>query len=217
MKSQTLSVVLLVSLLFSVLTLVPKIRGVRLPGNQQGYEPVQPIAFSHRLHSGEMQISCLYCHSGAEKSRHAGVPAANVCMNCHKYVTAPLGAIRAEDELAKKENRQPHRIVSPELEKLYDALALDEKMQPASSRKTTPITWVKVHNLPDFAYFDHRAHVNAGVTCQQCHGPVETMEQMRQVEDLTMGWCVNCHRDANRVGVAGKSVQASIDCSTCHY
>lgn len=217
MKSQTLSVVLLVSLLFSVLTLVPKIRGVRLPGNQQGYEPVQPIAFSHRLHSGEMQISCLYCHSGAEKSRHAGVPAANVCMNCHKYVTAPLGAIRAEDELAKKENRQPHRIVSPELEKLYDALALDEKMQPASSRKTTPIAWVKVHNLPDFAYFDHRAHVNAGVTCQQCHGPVETMEQMRQVEDLTMGWCVNCHRDANRVGVAGKSVQASIDCSTCHY
>jgi hypothetical protein len=217
MSSRIMTVVLLVGLFFSLLALVPKIRGVRLPGNQQGYEPVQPIAFSHRLHSGEMQISCLYCHSGAEKSRHAGVPAANVCMNCHKYVTAPLGAIRAEDDLAKKENRQPHRIVSPELEKLYDALALDEKMQPASSRKTTPIAWVKVHNLPDFATFDHRAHVNAGVTCQQCHGPVETMEQMRQVEDLTMGWCVNCHRDANRVGVVGKSVQASIDCSTCHY
>jgi hypothetical protein len=217
MSSRIISVVLLVGLFFSLLALVPGIRGLRLPGNQQGYEPVQPIAFSHRLHAGEMQISCLYCHSGAEKSRHAGIPAASVCMNCHKYVTAPLGAIRAEDELAKKEDRQPQRIVSTELQKLYDALALDEKMQPDAAKQLTPIAWVKVHNLPDFAYFDHRAHVNVGVTCQQCHGPAEIMEQMRQVEDLSMGWCVNCHRDVNRLGVAGKAVHASIDCATCHY
>ena len=217
MKSRILTVVLLVGLFFSLLALVPGIRGLRLPGNQQGYEPVQPIAFSHRLHAGEMQISCLYCHSGAEKSRHAGIPAASVCMNCHKYVTAPLGAIRAEDELAKKENRAPQSIVSPELQKLYSALALDAKMQPDSAKQPALIAWVKVHNLPDFAYFDHRAHVDAGVACQQCHGPVETMEKMRQVEDLTMGWCVNCHREANRVGVAGKTVQASIGCATCHY
>ncbi len=217
MSSRIITVVLLVGLFFGLLALVPGMRGLRLPGNQQGYEPVQPIAFSHRLHAGEMQISCLYCHSAAEKSRHAGIPAASVCMNCHKYVTAPLGAIRAEDELAKEEKRQPQRIVSPELQKLYSALALDEKMQPDSAKRLTPIAWVKVHNLPDFAYFDHRAHVNAGVTCQRCHGPVETMEQMRQVEDLTMGWCVNCHREVNRVGVAGKTVQASIDCATCHY
>ncbi len=217
MNSRILTVVLLVGLFFSLLALAPGIRGLRLPGNQQGYEPLQPIAFSHRLHVGEMQISCLYCHSGAEKSRHAGIPAASVCMNCHKYVTAPLGAIRAEDELAKKEERQPRHIVSPELQKLYNALALDERMQPDSAKQPALIAWVKVHNLPDFAYFDHRAHVDAGVACQQCHGPVETMENMRQVEDLTMGWCVNCHREANRVGVAGKTVQASIDCATCHY
>ncbi|MBI1940284.1 MAG: cytochrome c3 family protein [Acidobacteria bacterium] len=217
MKSRMVTVVLLVGLFFSLLTLVPGIRGLRLPGNQQGYEPVQPIAFSHRLHAGEMQISCLYCHSGSEKSRHAGIPAANICMNCHRFVTAPLGAVRGEDELAKKENRPPKRIVSSELQKLYDALALDEKMQADSTKKPTPIAWVKVHNIPDFVYFDHRAHVNAGVACQQCHGPAETMEQMRQVEDLTMGWCVNCHREVNRVGVVGKSVQASIDCATCHY
>jgi len=212
-----MTVVLLVGLFFSLLALVPGIRGLRLPGNQQGYEPLQPIAFSHRLHAGEMQISCLYCHSGAEKSRHAGIPAASVCMNCHKYVTAPLGAIRAEDESAKKEKRQRHHIISPELQKLYNALALDEKMQADSAKQPTLIAWMKVHNLPDFAYFDHRGHVDAGVTCQQCHGPVETMEKMRQVEDLTMGWCVNCHREANRVGVAGKTVQASTDCATCHY
>ncbi|HUU14198.1 MAG TPA: cytochrome c3 family protein [Terriglobia bacterium] len=217
MSSRIMTVVLLVGLFFSLLALVPGIRGLRLPGNQQGYEPLQPIAFSHRLHAGEMQISCLYCHSGAEKSRHAGIPAASVCMNCHKYVTAPLGAIRAEDESAKKEKRQRHHIISPELQKLYNALALDEKMQADSAKQPTLIAWMKVHNLPDFAYFDHRGHVDAGVTCQQCHGPVETMEKMRQVEDLTMGWCVNCHREANRVGVAGKTVQASTDCATCHY
>ena len=217
MSSRIMTVVLLVGLFFSLLALVPGIRGLRLPGNQQGYAPLQPIAFSHRLHAGEMQISCLYCHSGAEKSRHAGIPAASVCMNCHKYVTAPLGAIRAEDESAKKEKRQRHHIISPELQKLYNALALDEKMQADSAKQPTLIAWMKVHNLPDFAYFDHRGHVDAGVTCQQCHGPVETMEKMRQVEDLTMGWCVNCHREANRVGVAGKTVQASTDCATCHY
>ncbi|MCL4850701.1 MAG: hypothetical protein KJZ78_04885, partial [Bryobacteraceae bacterium] len=83
--------------------------------------------------------------------------------------------------------------------------------------QTQPIAWTKVHHLPDFVYFDHRPHVNAGVTCQECHGPVETMERVRQVSDLSMGWCVNCHRNANRTGVAGKPVQASIDCSACHF
>ena len=217
MSSRLITVILVVSLGFSVLLLVPKRRSVHLPGNQQGYEPTQPIAFSHRLHAGELQITCLYCHAGAETSRHAGIPAANVCLNCHKFVTAPLGAIRAEDELAQKEKRPPRRIVSPELQKLYGALALDEKMQSDPAKMGTPVAWIKIHNVPDFAYFDHRAHVRVGVTCQQCHGPVESMEQVRQVEDLTMGWCVNCHRDANRHGVAGRTVQASIDCATCHY
>jgi len=79
------------------------------------------------------------------------------------------------------------------------------------------VAWTRIHSLPDFVYFDHRAHVNAGVVCQQCHGPVETMERVRQVSDLSMGWCVNCHRDANEKGIGGRRVNASINCSTCHY
>lgn len=217
MNSRLLTLVLLVGIGGSVLALVPRVGALHLPGNQQGYEPSQPIAFSHRLHAGELQISCLYCHSGAESSRHAGIPAANVCMNCHRFVAAPLGAIRAEDELAKKEGRKARRIISPELQKLYDTLAVDERMQPDPRKNPSPIAWTKIHNVPDFVYFDHRAHVNTGVACQQCHGPVETMDRVRQVQDLSMGWCVNCHRDANQRGVAGKKVHASIDCATCHY
>ncbi|MFB3916172.1 MAG: cytochrome c3 family protein [Terriglobales bacterium] len=234
--SPIVTIVLVVSVAFALLTIAPNMSSVHLPGNQQGYEPAQPIAFSHRLHAGELQVSCLYCHSGSERSRHAGIPAANVCMNCHRFVTATLGAIRAEDEAAKKENRAPRRIVSPEIQKIYDALALNEKFQPDSRRQARPIAWTKVHNLPDFVYFDHRPHVNAGVACQSCHGPVETMDRVRQVSDLSMGWCVNCHRSVNRAGLDGKGnftsapapaaegpkpvtrrVYASIDCATCHY
>src|SRR5450759_3478761 len=109
--SPFVTLVLLTALAFSLLVLVPKFSAYALPGNQRGYEPAQPIAFSHRLHAGELQVQCLYCHSGAEKSRHAGIPAANVCMNCHRFVSAPLGTIRAEDELAKKEKREPRRVV----------------------------------------------------------------------------------------------------------
>jgi hypothetical protein len=234
--SPFVTLVLLVALAFSLMILVPKFSAYSLPGNQRGYEPAQPIAFSHRLHAGELQVQCLYCHSAAEKSRHAGIPAANVCMNCHRFVSAPLGAIRAEDELAKKEKREPQRVLSPEIHKLYEALALSDKMQRDPARETKPISWIKVHNLPDFVYFDHRPHVNAGVACQKCHGPVETMERVRQVEDLSMGWCVNCHRRVDKAGLDGKGnftsapapaaqgpapatrrVYASIDCSTCHY
>lgn len=188
-----------------------------LPGSQQGYEPVQPIAYSHLLHAGEMQIDCLYCHFGSQTSRHAGIPPASVCMNCHGAVAASLGALRQEDERAKEESREPRPIVSPELAKLYGALALNAERRADPSKQARPIEWVKVHNLPDFVYFDHRAHVAVGVKCQSCHGPVETMVRVRQVESLSMGWCVNCHRRVNESGLAGKPVDASIDCSTCHY
>ena len=206
MKSRILTIVLGFGVAFSLVLLASRATMFHLPGNQQGYEPVQPIAYSHRLHAGELQIQCQYCHFGADKSRHAGIPPASVCMNCHKFVTAPLGAVRAEDELAEKEKRAPRPVVSAELRKLYDAV-----------NQARPIVWNRIHSLPDFAYFDHRAHVNAGVACQQCHGPVETMERVRQVSDLSMGWCVNCHRDANRTGIAGRRVNASTDCSTCHF
>jgi hypothetical protein len=228
------SMVLVVGVAFALLTAAPNLATVHLPGNQIGYEPVQPIAFSHRLHSGELNVSCLYCHSGAERSRHAGIPAVSTCMNCHRFVSATRGAVAAEDQLAQQEKRAPRRIVSVEIQKLYDALALNDKMQRDPARQPKPIAWTKIHNLPDFAYFNHAPHVNAGVKCQACHGPVETMERVRQVGDLSMGWCVNCHRGVNRAGIDGNftsapapaaqsakpvthRVYASIDCATCHY
>jgi hypothetical protein len=234
--SPAITIVLVVCVAFGLLALAPNLGSVRLPGNQLGYEPTQPIAFSHRLHAGELQVSCVYCHSGAERSRHAGIPSANVCMNCHRFVSTTMGAIRAEDELAKKQGRAPQRLVSPEIQKIYDVLALGANLKPDPNRKPVPIQWVKVHNLPDFVYFDHRPHVNGGVTCQTCHGPVETMERLRQVQDLSMGWCVNCHRSVDRAGLDGKGnftslpapgaagpmpvthrLYASTDCQTCHY
>jgi hypothetical protein len=191
----------------------------RLPGDNRGYEPVQPIAYSHRLHAGDMQISCLYCHSGAERSRYAGIPAVSVCMNCHRQVTAPRSAVEQERTASGKESRTPRRIVSPELRKLYDAFGLDDGLMPMQGhgRTARPVAWVRVHALPDFVRFDHSPHVIAGVACQACHGPVETMERVRLVAPLSMGWCVNCHRDANEQGVAGKPVHASLDCTACHY
>lgn len=217
MGSRILTIVLLVGLAFALLALTPRLIQSRLPGDQEGYEPVQPIAFSHRLHAGEMQIACVYCHSGAEHSPRAGIPAASVCMNCHRTVTAPLADVRAEDEAAKKENRKPRPVIAPELHKLYDALGLDETLRRDPTKTPRPIAWVRVYNLPDYSCFDHRAHVGAGVTCQSCHGPVESMERVRQVGNLSMGWCVNCHREAGVKGVAGKKVNPSTDCATCHY
>lgn len=205
MNHRILTLFLLVGVAFSGAALVPKLSGYRLPGNQQGYEPEQPIAFSHRLHAGELQMSCVYCHSGAEKGRHAGIPATSVCMNCHKSVTASFGSLRENP-----------KAVSAELRKLFDSYGLDDSLK-RDAAKAKPIPWVRVHNLPDFVCFDHRAHVHAGVSCQKCHGPVETMERVRQVESLSMGWCVNCHRDANVHGVAGKKANASLDCAACHY
>lgn len=203
MRIRLLTIALAAALAVSLTTLA---FAWRLPGNNQGYEPDQPIAFSHKLHAGDMQIACAYCHAGAESSRHAGIPALNVCMNCHERVTASL---------AMQQKAEP--IESPELRKLYDALALDDVLAPIDGRTPKPIAWQRVHRLPDFVYFDHRAHVTASVPCQQCHGPVETMDRVRQHETLAMGWCVNCHRGVNVTGVAGKPVLASIDCVTCHY
>jgi len=130
---------------------------------------------------------------------------------------APINVVRAEDEAATRENRKPRRIISPELRKLYDALGLNEELRPDSTMAQSDIEWVRIHTLPDFASFDHRAHVGAGVDCQTCHGEVQTMERVRQVSTLSMGWCVNCHRDANAGGIKGKKVDAPLDCIACHY
>ncbi len=218
-----------IGVVIALLALLAGGSSYHLPDNQQDYQPKQPIAFSHHLHAGELSIDCQYCHSGAETSRHAGIPAASVCMNCHKVVTSSWGAVVAEDKRlekmkvqAKKEGRPPEEVtprvpVSDELTKLYDALALgdDRQRDPALSLK--PIEWIKVHDLPDYVHFDHRAHVNVGVDCKICHGNIQSMERVRQVESLSMGWCVQCHRESNRVGVKGNTVEASLDCTTCHH
>ncbi len=160
---------------------------IKLPDNQQGYTPPQPVKFSHKIHAGDNSIPCLYCHGGAEQSAIAGIPSANVCMNCHTQILPD----------------------SPEVQKI--TLALDTG---------SPLEWTRVYNLPDFVRFNHSAHVTVGVPCETCHGQVAQMEVVAQVPDLSMGWCVNCHRDYSRNPpdiLAVSSVNASTDCAICHY
>ena len=164
-------------------------------GINQGYQPSQPIAFSHRRHAGDNKIPCLYCHYAARTSRHAGIPPASVCMNCHTIL---------EKQTA-------------EIEKLKESV-----------QQQRPIRWVKVHNLPDFVYFNHSQHVLSGVACQRCHGPVERMERVEQFAPLTMGWCLECHRqhanlpagDFQRARLSLSQIPkpaAGLDCASCHY
>ena len=206
MRARVIIIVLILGIVIVSGSLVSALARVNLFGNNQGYRPEQPIEYSHRVHAGELAIPCLYCHPGAEGSRHAGIPSPSMCMNCHRYVTATLGAIREEERLAGEEGRDPQPVTSPELEQLYSAITDGQA-----------IVWTKVHRLPDFAYFDHRPHVAAGVACQRCHGPIESMDRVRQFSSLSMGWCVNCHRASSGTRLAGKPVDPSLDCVTCHF
>ena len=217
MKGWMITIILVVGIFLVAVSLLSSLTRYRLPGNNQDYRPLQPIEYSHRIHAGELTIPCLYCHSGAERSRTAGIPSANICMNCHQYVTASLGEVREEERRAVEEGRDPQRVVSPELQKLYAALGLDGRLEPVSSGERREIRWTKVHKVPDFVAFDHRPHVTAGLTCQKCHGPIESMDRVRQISDLTMGWCVNCHRESGGTRLAGRPVDPSLDCVTCHY
>jgi len=217
MQQRIITVTLLIGLFFGLITLVFGMSNWRMPDREQGFSPRQPLDYSHRLHAGELQIDCQFCHSAAAASRHAGIPASDVCMKCHRYVTSSFAALQEESRQADEEGRSPRPVVSAELRKLYDSLGLDQKLQPLPKADVASIAWVRVHNLPDYVYFDHRAHVAAGVTCQRCHGPVESMERVRQVESLSMGWCVNCHREATRDGVGGQAIHASTSCAVCHY
>lgn len=148
--------------------------------------PVQPIPFSHALHAGQYKIDCMYCHTGTDKSRMAGVPSVELCMGCHAQFGGDLEGVQT-------------------LKKLWD--------------EQQPIPWVRIHRVPDHVKFRHNRHVQAGVACQRCHGPVETMDKVYLTPDtiwwpwllpskkLEMGWCIDCHRQN----------QASQDCLTCHY
>src|SRR5690606_1606100 len=144
-------------------------------GVHEGYQPVQPIKFSHQLHAGINQIDCQYCHSGAATSKNASIPSANVCMNCHNSVTA-----------SDKYNGE----ISPEIQKIYNAIDWNPDTRTYGNN-TKPIEWIRIHNLPDLAYFNHSQHVTiAGIECQKCHGPIETMEEVYQYSPLTMKWCI---------------------------
>ncbi len=180
-------------------------------GRSQFYSPDQPIAFSHKVHAGQNKIDCRYCHTSVEQSKHAGIPSVQLCMNCHNVVKK--GTITG----------------TKEIEKIYEAY-----------NKGKAIEWIKVHNVPDHVYFNHAQHVNVGkLDCNECHGPVETMDRIVQVEDLSMGWCIECHRtkevpftsnkfyesykELHEEINAGKRSKVTVsdiggnDCQKCHY
>ena len=158
-------------------------------GVDQDYEPIQPIHYSHRIHAGSNGIDCKYCHSSARVSKHAGIPSLNVCMNCHKSI-GEVSDTTATPEYSKA-------FYDGEIQKLYTAVGWDKDNQKYTG-KTSPVKWVKIHNLPDFAYFNHSQHVTvAGIECQKCHGPVQTYEIQKQFAPLTMGWCIKCHRETD--------------------
>jgi mono/diheme cytochrome c family protein len=205
-------------------------------GVNTGYQPTQPIKFSHELHAGVNQIDCQYCHAGAFESRNATIPSLNICMNCHKQVQA----------------RDSHDgNISPEIQKIYNALGYDADKMTYDKSKEKPIEWVQVHNLPDFAYFNHSQHVvvaeeairkEKGLkpnepVCFACHGPVNTMAEIYQYSPLTMKWCINCHKDTKlevkdnafytKIIAAHEKIKkgekltpaalGGIECGKCHY
>jgi mono/diheme cytochrome c family protein len=154
-------------------------------GVDQDYAPLQPIHYSHRIHAGNNKIDCKYCHSSARVSKNAGIPSLNICMNCHKNIAEVSDTTSTVDGHTKA-------FYDGEIKKLYDAVGWDGSKYTGV---TKPVKWVRIHNLPDFAYFNHSQHVTvAGIECQQCHGPVQTYEVQKQFAPLTMGWCIDCHR-----------------------
>ncbi len=166
-------------------------------GRMKNYQPEQPIYYSHKVHAGTNQISCLYCHGGAQDSKHANIPSVNVCMNCHK------GIAKYEGDPIVKEDGTPVDGTK-EIEKLYAYAGWNAATKTYNEDKNgdgipdgaKPIEWVKVHNLPDHVYFNHSQHVKVGKQqCQTCHGNIQEMPEVYQFADLSMGWCINCHRE----------------------
>lgn len=174
--SQNKKIVAIIGLLLVSWVLKQGWDGLMGIGVYQGYAPEQPIKFSHEIHAGQNQIACVYCHSGVEKSKHANIPSANVCMNCHAYIQE--GAVSGKEEIKK----------------IYAALDYNPETRVYGPNKK-PIEWIRVHNLPDHVYFNHSQHVKVGkIECKECHGAVDSMEVVKQNSPLTMGWCIDCHR-----------------------
>ena len=213
-KAFAVSVIIIISLKF----IFDSLMGVGVTTN---YMPEQPIAFSHKIHAGINGVDCNYCHSSARHSKTSGIPSANVCMNCHTYINE--GATTGTKEIAK----------------IYDAVGFDPNTRTyIEGYEPKPIKWIRIHNLPDHAYFNHSQHVVAGgLECQDCHGPVEEMEVLYQHAELTMGWCVDCHRETEvkmegngyythlheqlKEKYKGQKItvdkMGGLECSKCHY
>lgn len=198
-------------------------------GVDQNYEPIQPIHYSHKIHAGDNEINCKYCHSAARVSKTAGIPSLNVCMNCHKTISE-VAESTATPEYSKA-------FYDEQIQKLYKAVGWDPATQSYTG-KQQPVKWVRIHNLPDFVYFNHSQHVTAaGIECQTCHGPVEEFEIMKQFSPLTMGWCIDCHRKTDvkmegneyykkiheelskKYGVEKLTAaqMGGLECGKCHY
>lgn len=159
-------------------------------GRNKDYQPEQPIYYSHKVHAGTNQISCLYCHNGAVEGKHANIPSVNTCMNCHMTINEyPQGRERMFKDGKEVDG-------SAEIQKLYEHAGWDpSKKQYTNTGK--PVEWVKIHNLPDHVYFNHAQHTVAGkIACQTCHGNIQDMHEVKQFSELSMGWCVNCHRES---------------------
>ena len=190
-------------------------------GVTTNYMPEQPIAFSHKIHAGINGVDCNYCHTSARHSKHSSIPSADLCMNCHTYINE--GSVSGTKEIAK----------------IYDAIGFDPETRTyIEGYEQKPIKWVRIHNLPDHAYFNHSQHVVAGgLECQDCHGPVEEMDVLYQHAELTMGWCIDCHRETE-VKMEGNNYythlheqlkekykgqpitvdkMGGIECGKCHY
>ena len=198
-------------------------------GVDKDYAPIQPIHFSHKIHAGDNEVNCKYCHSAARVSKNAGIPSLNVCMNCHKNISE-VAETTATPEYSKA-------FYDEQIQKLYTAVGWDKTTQTYTG-KSQPVKWVRIHNLPDFVYFNHSQHVTvAGIECQTCHGPVQEFEIQKQFAPLTMGWCVDCHRKTD-VKMEGNAYYTKIheelskkygvdkltaaqmgglECGKCHY
>ncbi len=210
-------------------------------GRQQNYQPLQPIFYSHKVHAGINQINCLYCHAGAEKSRQAMIPSPNICMNCHKQINSYTG--ETDHPLVTAEGK--HIDGTAQIQELYKYAGWNPETKQyirdaKGNIKATPIQWVKIHNLPDHVYFNHSQHVKVGqVQCQRCHGPIQEMDEVYQFAPLSMGWCINCHRQTQvqfanndyysifekyhqelktgkRTGVTVEDIGGT-ECQKCHY
>ena len=163
-------------------------KGAMAYGRSKDYQPEQPIYYSHAVHAGTNQINCQYCHSGAAQGKQATIPSVNVCMNCHQAINEYKGE-KIYNEAGEEVDG------TAEIKKLYKYAGFEEG-KPWDPSKAKPIEWVRIHNLPDHVYFNHAQHVKAGqVACQTCHGEIQKMGEVKQFTDLSMGWCVNCHRE----------------------